>query len=438
MVRTMALSSTRGLSIFLILPLSILLAGQLLSQSVTLILKRQRATKLIEEMAFLEPSTSSFYPSRDQHQNSSSSSSPSDEGNTELLFLPRVWKSFPINETFCLKPPQRKFKFNTDTKTGFPLETLYRKGNYDNTTFYRTGFLFNKPMKVGGTTASGVLLRMAKNLAERYQKDYQLCDGIYDHTPGRKFQHRIPSQSFLMSLLRHPTKRHISHFYHIYVSREGMEPTLENFQEYEKERRDYYIRKHSVRPAQHIFEIDRTNQSEIAKVVNEILDQHDFFAVTERFDESLVVLQLLLGVPLGDMLYLNAKSNGGYDGGRSRHGCTYIIPSKDLPPDIQEYIQSEEWEDVVKWENILYQVVNQSLDATIESLGRSNVERQLQRFHHAQKIASEQCRDKAIFPCSDTGERRDSWETNCLFVDAGCGYPCIDQVAHQMGLYEES
>jgi hypothetical protein len=156
--------------------------------------------------------------------------------------------------------------------------------------------------------------------------------------------------------------------------------------------------------------------------------------VTERFDESLVVLQLLLDVPLGDMLYLNAKSNGGYDGGRSKLGCTYIVPSNDLPSSIQEYVQSDEWKDMMKWDNLLYEAVNQSLDATIEWLGRSEFEKQLQRFQHAQTITSERCRDTAIFPCSDTGDSRKSWETNCLFVDAGCGYPCIDVVAKELGL----
>jgi Galactose-3-O-sulfotransferase len=374
-------------------------------------------------LTFLEQTKISF-PS--QYEDSS----PTDEEKSKvLLHIPRIWKFVPVNESYCLEPPNGKYEFDLNTKSGFPLIPIYRFEEDEKLDFYRKGFLFNKPMKVGGSTASGVLLRMAKNLAKRYRKDYRLCDGIYAHTPGWKFKNRIPGQSFLMSLLRHPTKRHLSHFYHMFVSREGMKPTLEHFRAQEELFHNYYIRKHATR------KMDYFNISDMTLLVNEILNGHDFLAITERLDESLVVLHMLLGVPLGDMLYLNAKSSGGYDGGGSSRGCTYIVPSKDVPQDIQDYIQSDEWKDMVKWDNLLYQVVNQSLDATIEWLGRSKFEKQLQRFQHAQKTTSERCRDTAIYPCSDTGEYRKSRETNCLFLDAGCGYPCIDEVANELGLY---
>jgi hypothetical protein len=40
---------------------------------------------------------------------------------------------------------------------------------------------------------------------------------------------------------------------------------------------------------------------------------YDFIAITERMDESAVELQMLLGLPLADVLYLNAKTSGGYE-----------------------------------------------------------------------------------------------------------------------------
>ena len=43
------------------------------------------------------------------------------------------------------------------------------------------------------------------------------------------------------------------------------------------------------------------NESQLAQ---SIIDDYDFVAVTERLDESLVVLQMLLDLPLGDILYL--------------------------------------------------------------------------------------------------------------------------------------
>ena len=51
--------------------------------------------------------------------------------------------------------------------------------------------------------------------------------------------------------------------------------------------------------------------------MNEILAEYDYIGITERMEESAVALAMLLDLPLGDVLYLNAKQNGGYDeGGR--------------------------------------------------------------------------------------------------------------------------
>ncbi|KAG7345695.1 galactose-3-O-sulfotransferase [Nitzschia inconspicua] len=372
-----------------------------------------------------------------QNNNNNNTSNESKTNLTEQI-QPRIWKRFPVNESICFPLPLNKFRFDNNSKTGFPLKPTYHRKNLDRPEFYHRGFLFNKPMKVGGSTAAGVLLRIAKDLAERYHTGHRICDGIYDHSLGRRFKGRkMGGQSFLMSLLREPTRRSISYFYHIIVSREKEEPTLENFVWEMEDLRNYYIRKHTTESLQLAQPLANGNHDDVTMInmVNNILDGHDFIAVTERFDESMVALQMILDVPLAEMLYVKAKSNGGYDGGGSEYGCVYIQPSNDLPQDIQQYIESDEWKDVVKWDNVLYQAVNQSLDATIDSLGRSAFEQQLKRFQHAQKVVSERCNDKAIFPCSKTGEHRESWETNCLFRDAGCGFPCLDEVAHELKLY---
>ena len=49
--------------------------------------------------------------------------------------------------------------------------------------------------------------------------------------------------------------------------------------------------------------------------IDKILDNYDFIGVTDRFDESLVVLQLLLGLETSDILYLSSKKSGNYDDG---------------------------------------------------------------------------------------------------------------------------
>jgi hypothetical protein len=63
--------------------------------------------------------------------------------------------------------------------------------------------------------------------------------------------------------------------------------------------------------------------SDPIRVANEIMRQYDFIAVTERMDESLVAMSMLLHLPLADILYLKAKSSGGFDDGG--HGFCVVI-----------------------------------------------------------------------------------------------------------------
>jgi hypothetical protein len=42
------------------------------------------------------------------------------------------------------------------------------------------------------------------------------------------------------------------------------------------------------------------------------MQKYDFLALTERLDESLVAMQLLLGLPVGDILSTSSKVGNGY------------------------------------------------------------------------------------------------------------------------------
>ena len=65
-----------------------------------------------------------------------------------------------------------------------------------------------------------------------------------------------------------------------------------------------------------------------------VLSEFDFIGILERLDESLVLLQLLLGLQVRDVLYLNAKQSGGYD---PQHNCS-VIPKTIMPSDVKEYL----------------------------------------------------------------------------------------------------
>lgn len=301
-----------------------------------------------------------------------------------------------------------------------------------------------KPLKVGSTTAAGVTVRMARLGARRHllrlnssihneTLDYTMCqnhfthgrqiiDGVAMSVAERIFGARSKSQSFLWTTLRDPTKRMVSQFFHFMVSRSAMEPTDANFRSYIdtwwEERHDYYLGTLAF-----TRRFNRTIHDPI-QVANHMLDNYDFVAITERMDESLVVLAMLLQVPLTDLLHLNSKQSGRYD-----DLCKFIQPSF-VSPAMQTYFSSAEWQDRIQYDHALYVAANRSLDMTIQLLGRSEVQANLKRYRSMQVIAERECLPVTVFPCDAQG--RPNRVNDCLRSDLACGLDCLDRVAERM------
>jgi len=301
----------------------------------------------------------------------------------------------------------------------------------------RVGFLFLKPLKTGSTTMSGVNLRLARNIAKRQKKDFGYCKARFAHGgPGlhpaaKMFGDRLKEKSFLWTIIREPTQRIISHFFHLYVSREKVEPNDANFQRYVQQpfdSQDYYIRSLSIE------RYNRTKDNPI-DFGNQIIQEYDFIGITERMDESVVVLMMLLHLKMADVLYLSAKTHGGYDGGGANgYNCVYIWPSF-VTSSMQEFFESNAWQDLIKNDLALYQAANRSLDMTIDKLGRAKFEKHLTLFRIAKSEITKRCLPTAKFPCMGSGKFVPPQQTDCLWGDAGCETSCIDKVAEDMQLW---
>jgi Galactose-3-O-sulfotransferase len=351
----------------------------------------------------------------------------------------------------------------------------------------KRGFLFLKPYKTASSTAAGIHLRIAKHVAqrqfqgvttndddvalslERHYNDRTItpaaaaaspsplfCESRFDHGYAHHlFPRRNKNQSFLWSIVRDPQSRLLSLFFHFWVSRYGHKATTASFIDFAQrdfwDSQEHYLKVLSTRESSFQKYVARvaaesgrreaggngTTTLTIAKsgYVNQILLDYDFLAITERLDESAVVLAMLLDLPLGDVLYLSAKGQGGYDDGGFRHQCTRI--QKTVVTDgMRDFFQTPEWTNVVYWDEVLYRMANASLDKTIdETLGRARFEQQLQTFRSVLAVSRTRCLETVIFPCSANGTRIPDNETDCLWRDSGCGYHCLNQVAREFGIH---
>ena len=301
------------------------------------------------------------------------------------------------------------------------------------------GFLFMKLMKTGGSTAAGVNIRIMKQVAQQQMKrepsshsnHFSFCQGRFEHAWGYEMlagPGEDPARRFAWTIVREPTPRAISQFFHFVVSRQESGHSDFLFQKYlwsEKKRlSSYYLQ---------VLSEERTSvtNANSTSIINKILSDYNFIGVTERMDETLVALMMILNVPMGTIMYLKSKTSGGYDDGGTG-SCVYIQPSH-LSSGMKAFFAHARWNEVVQWDNLLYQAVNRSLDLTIAGLGEAKFQENLSRFRQALQMAQDRCLPREVFPCTSSGRKNP--KKSCLWKDSGCGSDCLDEVATELGLW---
>jgi hypothetical protein len=290
----------------------------------------------------------------------------------------------------------------------------------------RQGFLFVRNMKTGSSTLGGITIRIARSMARKFpQIDTDLCKVRFDHTPARLLEYgkRDHSKSYLFSFVRDPTKRAVSEFFHFGVSRFKREPTAQNFKDYLLSKwflNNYFLWDMTFRN----FNGTAATWEDKKRTVDEIMADYNFIGITERMDESLVVMKILLNLEFNDILYLSAKGNGGFDDGAYKGICHFIVPSY-VPPAMKEFFAGPVWNNFIDGDTLLYKAAERSLDLTIDAIGKDEVKRHVVEYRRLRELAKEKCLPTTIQPCTEDGAFHRNTH-NCLFWDSGCGYECLD------------
>lgn len=145
----------------------------------------------------------------------------------------------------------------------------------------------------------------------------------------------------------------------------------------------------------------------------QVLAAYDFVALTERFDESLVLLKHLWGLTLVDLLYLRSKDP---ETGSMARSYTHKPIDQETPRVQQAYANLG---------------AANALDQRLHALAGAKLDRrkaaipgfaaEVKRFQGMLREAEEACRDE--------------WKVGreCMWGDNGCAQPCINRLAAQRG-----
>jgi len=302
----------------------------------------------------------------------------------------------------------------------------------------RRGMLFVKVPRCASSTGAGVALRIVRRRGTAEQ-----CYADADHgwASRKAFRRRDRRRSVLWTFVRDPAARAVSMIFHFRVSRGGNEPT----DEYIRGQLRYapggsgdggfmarYVSTSTVPASFWTAEQPQRvqNPAKLQRWVREMLSEYDFVGVVERMDESLVALRLLLRLNASDIAYVSAKQHGGFD-----DLCRRIVPSF-VSESTRTFLASDEWRARQAADYTLYAAANQSLDATIERIGRARFDKAMAEHRRLLRLVAEaKCAETAVFPCSSTGRRqRRAAAKDCYMNDSGCGYRCLDRVAASVDL----
>ncbi|KAI2495277.1 sulfotransferase family [Fragilaria crotonensis] len=323
------------------------------------------------------------------------------------------------------------------------------KADYDEYTL--AGLIYNKVHKAASSTLAGVTLRVAKNYGSRYRRTLNgeagsECASFHKHTflrEIRRFHDRNRARSFMFSSIRHPAHRALSWIFYMGSNRgEGMD---EEFVLRELTNRAYYPQRvkgagaqatymyTDLPPPSPLWSLEEPTKVQDLRLsiqrVADILKTYDYIMIVERLHESLVVLQLLLGLATSDILYVSAKRSGQYAFKKGRFPGCHLIAKSYISPAIAAYFSSPQWYAQNYEDYLLYKAANRSLDLTIDNLGRRRFEEALAKYNKMMQDA-EVCENETVTPCTSEGVRVN--KTDCydsdLYDDLGCGYACLDRL----------
>lgn len=175
-------------------------------------------------------------------------------------------------------------------------------------------------------------------------------------------------------------------------------------------------------------QLQQMNDTDLYQVIQETIDDFDFLGLVERMDESLVLLSFMLDLPVTDFLYLDAKLGGEKIYFRKEGKCRRCGYKRPLLPGMQAHIESKQFADAMRVDNMIYDAVNRSIDRTIENvIGRERFDASVLEFQEAKAAVDKHCADKIFTKCGD-GVGANVTLSKCYHLDIGCGYECVDEL----------
>jgi hypothetical protein len=217
--------------------------------------------------------------------------------------------------------------------------------------------MLTKVHKAASSTSAGVAIRISNRVAKRQNALKKACLHYCEQWCSLRNHHsqRGRSKSFLWATVRQPHSKALSSFFY-YQGQGGAEEQISHLEKQlgnqlrQIRKRDggEETRKGKVQEGGDVFGNLGLDNSTVTKdpktlvfghIQKRVLQWYNFVAVREQWEESMVVMKLMLNLSYADMIILKSKESGGYAGSWADRVCRKI-PKATASPAAQEYLQT--------------------------------------------------------------------------------------------------
>ncbi|KAG7345186.1 galactose-3-O-sulfotransferase [Nitzschia inconspicua] len=254
-----------------------------------------------------------------------------------------------------------------------------------------SGMYLVKIPKTASSTATGVAIQIARSIPNRMGNRTGATKSVNGNMEctfhvTHEATHVDRQDPFLMwTLVRHPAKRVNYEFHFLSVRRIPADKNNTAL----------------IKPRYDLSSPNTTPENVLSMLQSDILESYHFIGITERLDESLVALKIILNLNMEDVIVLSSKVSGSMDDGRY-DGICHKIQKSYTTPEVDLYM-TEEFP-LGNYDFFLYAVANRSLDLTIEAFGRELFQKEMELYYAMKQHAEEKCLSEAVFPCVEDGQ----------------------------------
>ena len=230
-------------------------------------------------------------------------------------------------------------------------------------------------------------------------------------------------KSFVFTFVRHPKDYILKSYFYFKVTKNRERPTAESVAEYSEDfgnkqssmmmslaSENAYRRKGLKRP------------SAIAKA---IVAEFDYIGLVDKPDESLVLMQLLLGLETKDILYNPSPHAGTISLWKDDKNICEEVKKEYLPTGAREFFDSEDFYNQNDVDIEIYQEVQKVHEATIDMIGRDKFDEALRKYKAEMKVVEEQCLPTVQYKCNEAGKR---WKDLNSCDKEGCDAKCLSSL----------